>query len=148
MRKSNLYFSLLYLILLLITHSERMNRSTSAVPYPPPPPYVPLTPDSISSQIGLLQPYFTLRQTTDLGLVEDALQPNRPKTTRHKVPLSGKIPYKSNKPRPQDPTLPASMQVVLDPPKRKKKKDKTAKFAVVSLTHPSTTTGGGGGDEM
>ncbi|GAA6023596.1 hypothetical protein JCM11491_006048 [Sporobolomyces phaffii] len=101
--------------------------STSAVPYPPPPPYVPLTPETIPAQIGLLQPFFTQRQSTEYGLEEDALLPNRPKTTRHKVPLSGKIPYKSSRPRPTDPTLPASMQVANDPPKRKKKKDKAAR---------------------
>ncbi|GAA5949495.1 hypothetical protein JCM3765_002680 [Sporobolomyces pararoseus] len=103
--------------------------SNSAVPYAPPPPFSPLTAEAIPSQIGLLQPFFTQRQTTEYGLTEDALLPNRPKTTRHKVPLNGKIPYKSSRPRPTDPTLPASMQVVNDPPKRKKKKDKAAKLA-------------------
>ncbi|GAA5908039.1 SAGA histone acetyltransferase complex subunit SPT7 [Sporobolomyces salmoneus] len=103
--------------------------ATSILPYPPPPPFVPLTSEAIPSQIGLLQPFFTQRQTTELGLTEDSLFPNRPKTTRHKVPLNGKIPYKSSRPRPTDPTLPSSMQVANDPPKRKKKKDKAAKLA-------------------
>ncbi|GAA5922636.1 SAGA histone acetyltransferase complex subunit SPT7 [Sporobolomyces koalae] len=108
--------------------------STSLVLYPPPPPFVPLTSDAISLQIGLLQPILTQRQDTEFGLIDDALQTNRPKTTRHKVPLSGKIPYKSSRPRPTDPTLPASMQVVHEPPKRKKKKDKSAKFAANATT--------------
>ncbi|GAA5842039.1 hypothetical protein JCM3766R1_005730 [Sporobolomyces carnicolor] len=103
--------------------------TTATVPYPPPPPFVPFTEAAIASQIGLLQPIFNQRLSTEFGLTEDAQLPNRPKTTRHKVPLNGKIPYKGSRPRPTDPTLPASMQIVNDPPKRKKKKDKAPKIA-------------------
>lgn len=63
--------------------------------YPPPPPFIPLTPGVVSSQIGLLIPFYEARQRTDFGLIDDALLPIRPKNTRAKVPPSGRIIIKT-----------------------------------------------------
>ncbi|ORY56206.1 hypothetical protein BCR35DRAFT_309912 [Leucosporidium creatinivorum] len=91
---------------------ESGSLTISDLPFPPPPSFPLLTPSAIGSQIGLLQPYFTLRQSTDHGLVEDFAQPIRPKNNpRGKVPpVSGRIK------RPAAPTQEAA------PVKKKKKK--------------------------
>ncbi|GAA5978534.1 hypothetical protein JCM11641_007977 [Rhodosporidiobolus odoratus] len=109
--------------------------------YSPPPAFVPLIRDAISSQIGLLQPYYALRASKpDLGLHDDAtlsaLNPNPGRSkgsTRHKVPPNGRIPFKGKK-RPEDPTLPAAMAAALvasagEPTKKKKKKKAAASGA-------------------
>lgn len=107
--------------------------------YSPPPAFIPLTAEAIPSQIGLLQPYFTLRPLLrpDLALHDDvtafSLNPasasiGRPKgTARHKVSGTlGRIPFKGNQRRPEDPTLPAGMAAAamasFEPVKKKKKK--------------------------
>ncbi|GAA5832880.1 hypothetical protein JCM11251_000515 [Rhodosporidiobolus azoricus] len=108
--------------------------SAGSLTYSPPPAFIPLVPEAISSQIGLLQPYYTLRaQNPSFALLDDvdayALNPSavRPKgSTRHKVPpTNGRIPFKGKK-RPEDPTLPAAMAAAalasLEPVKKKKKK--------------------------
>ncbi|GAA6001668.1 hypothetical protein JCM10207_002256 [Rhodosporidiobolus poonsookiae] len=103
--------------------------------YSPPPAFIPLIPEAIPAQIGLLQPYYTLRASKpDLALLDDSLAPPvaRPKgQTRHKVPPHGRIPFKGKK-RPEDPTLPSAMAAAamgsLGEPVRKKKK-KTVQVA-------------------
>ncbi|GAA5899960.1 hypothetical protein JCM6882_007012 [Rhodosporidiobolus microsporus] len=109
--------------------------SAGSLTYSPPPAFIPLVPEAISSQIGLLQPYYTLRaQNPSFALLDDidayALNPSavRPKgSTRHKVPpTNGRIPFKGKK-RPEDPTLPAAMAAAAvaslgEPVKKKKKK--------------------------
>ncbi|GAA5849941.1 hypothetical protein JCM8547_000959 [Rhodosporidiobolus lusitaniae] len=124
---------------------ESVETSGDATPltYSPPPSHIPLFPSSIPSQIGLLQPYYSLRLSQpSLGLADDltltlssssfsSLTPAaRPKSgTRHKVPANGRIgPFKGRK-RPEDPTLPAAMAAALqaslgEPVKKKKKKPK------------------------
>ncbi|GAA5926853.1 hypothetical protein JCM3775_007059 [Rhodotorula graminis] len=117
------------------------NESTSStLAYSPPPSFVPLTPSSISAQIGLLQPFYHLRAShASLGLTEDpSLSPQalalahggvaRAKAggTRHKVPPSGRIPFKGKK-RPEDPTLPGAIAALLqgaNEPVKKKKRSK------------------------
>ncbi|GAA5890246.1 hypothetical protein JCM8208_002750 [Rhodotorula glutinis] len=117
------------------------NESTSStLAYSPPPSFVPLTPSSISAQIGLLRPFYHLRAShASLGLTEDpSLSPQalalahggvaRAKAggTRHKVPPSGRIPFKGKK-RPDDPTLPGAIAALLqgaNEPVKKKKRSK------------------------
>ncbi|GJN91821.1 hypothetical protein Rhopal_004844-T1 [Rhodotorula paludigena] len=124
------------------------NESTSStLAYSPPPSFIPLTPDAISSQIGILRPYFTLRAALPaLGLTEDLSSSalalsglpsssSRSKTgTRHKVPPHGRIPFKGKK-RPDDPTLPSALAAQLaglnEPPKKKRKKAVAVEDAVV-----------------
>lgn len=124
------------------------NESTSStLAYSPPPSFIPLTPDAISSQIGILRPYFTLRAALPaLGLTEDSSSSalalsglpsssSRSKTgTRHKVPPHGRIPFKGKK-RPDDPTLPSALAAQLaglnEPPKKKRKKAVAIEDAVV-----------------
>lgn len=113
---------------------------SSTLAYSPPPSFVPLTPASISAQIGLIQPFLTLRAVhASLGLTEDpslspsalALAhggPTRLKAggTRHKVPPAGRIPFKGKK-RPDDPTLPTAIAALLqgaNEPVKKKKRSK------------------------
>jgi len=113
---------------------------SSTLAYSPPPSFVPLTPSSISAQIGLLQPFYHLRAShASLGLTEDpSLSPQalalahggvaRAKAggTRHKVPPSGRIPFKGKK-RPDDPTLPGAIAALLqgaNEPVKKKKRSK------------------------
>ncbi|GAA5887636.1 hypothetical protein JCM5296_004441 [Sporobolomyces johnsonii] len=117
--------------------------SPSSLPYSPPQPFVPLTPAAIPSQIGLLQPYLSLRASkTDLALVDDSLQPSRPKAARHKVPPSGRIPFKGKK-RPEDPTVPAAMLASSAEPKKKKKK---AAAAAVAAAVASAVVAAGSGE--
>ncbi|GAA5955455.1 hypothetical protein JCM10213_000379 [Rhodosporidiobolus nylandii] len=116
--------------------------TAGSLTYSPPPGFIPLIPEAIPSQIGLLQPYYTLRASRpDISLLDDvaasALNPVRPKgSTRHKVPPHGRIPFKGKK-RPEDPTLPAAMAAAAaasaGEPVKKKKKSKAAQ-AVVAAT--------------
>ncbi|KAL8283696.1 hypothetical protein RQP46_005491 [Phenoliferia psychrophenolica] len=71
--------------------------------YPPPPPHIPLTPAALEHQIGLLRPILALRQQTDAGLDDDLAILDRPKSTRAKVPTSGRIPYKGPKRKGDEP---------------------------------------------
>ena len=81
--------------------------------YPPPPPFIPLTSNAIDSQIGLLHFSSHLREKTEYGLIDDSLLPVRPKSTRAKVPPSGKIPLKTKRKAGED-------GVVLSKKKQKK----------------------------
>ncbi|GAA6051283.1 hypothetical protein JCM3770_006794 [Rhodotorula araucariae] len=136
------------------------NESTSStLAYSPPPSFVPLTPDAIPAQIGLLQPYFSLRASrASIGLTEDpALSPAalalahgasaaaaaRAKAggtggggaTRHKVPAHGRIPFKGKR-RPDDPVLPAALAAALvgaaEPAKKKKKSSRATAAATMA----------------
>ncbi|GAA5870113.1 hypothetical protein JCM3774_002596 [Rhodotorula dairenensis] len=107
------------------------SEATSSLAYSPPPSFVPLTMDGVADQIGLLRPYWLLRASKpELGLMDDLVTQNstnavRPKTAvRHKVPPSGRIPFKGKK-KPEDPTMPASiaaqLAAALEPKKKRRK---------------------------
>ncbi|BGO92951.1 Transcriptional activator spt7 [Rhodotorula toruloides] len=113
--------------------------STSSLAYSPPPAFVPLTPDAVSFQIGLLRPYLSHRAARpDLGLADEAGHlsgtSSRSKTgVRHKVPPHGRIPFKGKR-RPDDPTMPAAIAAQLagaNEPKKKKRKVAQVEEAVV-----------------
>ncbi|BGP21743.1 Transcriptional activator spt7 [Rhodotorula toruloides] len=113
--------------------------SASSLAYSPPPAFVPLPPDAVSSQIGLLRPYLSHRAARpDLGLADEAGHlsgsSSRSKTgLRHKVPPHGRIPFKGKR-RPDDPTMPAAIAAQLtgaNEPKKKKKKVAQVEEALV-----------------
>ncbi|GAA6035145.1 hypothetical protein JCM8097_006387 [Rhodosporidiobolus ruineniae] len=126
--------------------------------YSPPPGFVPLIPEAIPAQIGLLQPYYTLRASLpSLSLEDDAsalLHPSpataallaRPKgATRHKVPPHGRIPFKGKK-RPDDPTITAAMAAAMAASSSdavvKKKKKKAAAVPVAAPAEQDTVANG------
>ncbi|BGP36918.1 Transcriptional activator spt7 [Rhodotorula kratochvilovae] len=120
--------------------------TSSTLAYSPPPSFIPLPPSAIPSQIGLLQPYLSLRAShAALGLTEDpSLSPSalalahpgraKDRGTRHKVPPHGRIPFKGKR-RPEDPVLPAAIALALqgasEPVKKKKKSSRAAALALV-----------------
>jgi hypothetical protein len=60
-----------------------------------PPEFIPLQPEWIEEQIGLLQPIYKARlETKDFKLKDDDQVARLPKIIRPKVPPSGKIPIK------------------------------------------------------
>ena len=73
--------------------------------YPPPPPFIPLTSTAVDSQIGLLHFSYRAREKTPYGLTDDALLPVRPKSTRAKVPPSGKIALKVKRKASEEPIV-------------------------------------------
>ena len=62
------------------------------LPYPPPPPYVPLTASGITAQIGLLRPWYSekLRNSQD-----DTIPDEEQDKPRYKVPPNGKMPRRT-----------------------------------------------------
>ncbi|PWN51023.1 hypothetical protein IE53DRAFT_368416 [Violaceomyces palustris] len=80
------------------------------LPYPPPPPFVPLTSAGISAQIGLLQPWYkeklwdhrarvrmadTVDEGEDREVAADTLPDEEAERQRYKVPPTGKMPRRT-----------------------------------------------------
>ncbi|KAF7596399.1 Transcriptional activator spt7 [Aspergillus hancockii] len=78
--------------------AQAQNTSATQTPtlFPPPPSYPRITSDSLSSQIGLVQGFFStkLQANNNNGLVEDLELPpkQRPMAAKPRLPASGKIP--------------------------------------------------------
>lgn len=76
--------------------------STSTLPtaLPPPPPYPPITIESIQKEIGLVQPFFLakLHANNDAQLVEDEDLPQKQRFPKPRLPPTGKISSPRKKP--------------------------------------------------
>ncbi|KAJ9647200.1 Transcriptional activator spt7 [Coniosporium tulheliwenetii] len=74
---------------------------TSGVIFEPPPPYEPVTIENVSSQIGLVQPFFLrkLHANGDLPLIEDEELPPKQRFPRPRLPPSGKITSPRKRPQ-------------------------------------------------
>ncbi|KAL2868228.1 SAGA histone acetyltransferase complex subunit SPT7 [Aspergillus lucknowensis] len=126
--------------------SQNTSTSQSITLFPPPPPYPRISPESVTSQIGLVQAFFNAKLQTNNNepLVEDLELPpkQRPMAARPRLPASGKIPPPSSLPvptsspqkRPLPPSAPgsnANKPGNSEPSKKKIKKNSGVAVGVV-----------------
>ncbi|KAL4946157.1 hypothetical protein BDV06DRAFT_183292 [Aspergillus oleicola] len=116
--------------------SQNTSTSPSVAVFTPPPSYPRITSENVSSQIGLLQSFFSakLQARNNEPLVEDLELPpkQRPMAARPRLPASGKIPPPSSLPgptsspqkRPLPPSAPGANANKAGPSEPNKKKIK------------------------
>ena len=102
-----LVFFLLFLGYIRLTCDRSAIPSEPPLPYPPPPPFVPLRAGDIDDQIGLLKPYYHNR----IALLAAS---SAPPIAVHPAPLPGPMlgpsPLSTNPSLPPTPTLPPGNQ--------------------------------------